>query len=388
MEQQTGAGGWDFIMQQPAPKPGQMRLWTFQSIAHGADFVNYFRWRTAPVGTEIYWHGLNDYSNRPNRRLEELAKIRDDVAKLADVAGSVYQAKIAYLKDYSNEWDGEQDHWHGDLDRFSQRNWFSAAQKTHTPMDLVYLNIPSRETTADGLDRYELLIYPHATILTDKTARLLRGYVERGGKLIMGARTGYKDEFGRCPMREMPGFASELCGARVTEFTYLGPNDAPESIVWDGAELESPVFNDVLEPAGGGQIQGTFKGNYYDGKPGLVVNQLGKGTAHYWGAGFSEKAAEAFLQKLGAASPYAPVLRLPEETELAVRARNGRAYFFILNYKPYEVKITVKQAMSDVLTGRGAVGERNVEPYGVLVLRAESVLESATRESIIENFNN
>ena len=46
MEQQSGPGGWNTRMIQPAPKPGQLRLWTFQSVAHGADFVSYFRWRT------------------------------------------------------------------------------------------------------------------------------------------------------------------------------------------------------------------------------------------------------------------------------------------------------------------------------------------------------
>ena len=42
------------------PRPGQMRLWTMQAIAHGADYVSYFRWRTAVFGTEIYWHGMLD----------------------------------------------------------------------------------------------------------------------------------------------------------------------------------------------------------------------------------------------------------------------------------------------------------------------------------------
>jgi beta-galactosidase len=94
MEQQSGAGGWDFRMLQPAPKPGEMRLWTFQSIAHGGDYISFFRWRTSPVGTEIYWHGLNDYSNKPNRRLAELELIRDDIQKIKDIVGSRYQANI------------------------------------------------------------------------------------------------------------------------------------------------------------------------------------------------------------------------------------------------------------------------------------------------------
>src|SRR5205814_5203547 len=39
MEQQSGPGGWINRLQQPAPRPGQMRLWTYQSIAHGADML-------------------------------------------------------------------------------------------------------------------------------------------------------------------------------------------------------------------------------------------------------------------------------------------------------------------------------------------------------------
>ena len=57
MEQQSGANGWNTGMVAPTPKPGQMTLWTMQSVAHGADYVSYFRWRTCTYGTEIYWHG-------------------------------------------------------------------------------------------------------------------------------------------------------------------------------------------------------------------------------------------------------------------------------------------------------------------------------------------
>lgn len=81
MEQQSGAGGWNCRMMMPMPKPGQMRLWSLQAIAHGADFVSYFRWRTATVGTEIYWHGLHDYDNRENRRVRELIQTAETVKK-------------------------------------------------------------------------------------------------------------------------------------------------------------------------------------------------------------------------------------------------------------------------------------------------------------------
>lgn len=369
MEQQSGAGGWDYRMKQPAPKPGQMRLWSFQSLAHGADFISYFRWRTCWIGTEIYWHGLNDYSNEPNRRLEELKHIHQDMKKIQQVAGSKYQAKVALIKDYDNEWDGEQDQWHGPLAEFSDNAWFTAAQLNHTPLDFLYLrNSENHKTSLEELSKYSLLIYPHATILTQETALLLKDYVCGGGTLIMGARTGYKDEFGRCPMRPMPGFASELCGVKVTDYTNLGPVDEPEFAVWEGAEVEAPIFNDILEPVGEAKVLATFKGNYYDGAPALVVNPVGKGTTYYYGAGFSTQAAESFLEKLGFAEPYRKRIELPKEAELAVRYIDGKEYLFILNYMGHNIEITIKQPMVNLLTGDLLTGVVGLEKYGVVVL--------------------
>lgn len=87
----------------PSPKPGQIRLWTYQSIAHGADAVLYFRWRTATKGTEIYWHGINDYDNRSNRRVAEVGCVGAELAMIGErVAGSAYQADVAIVQDYDN----------------------------------------------------------------------------------------------------------------------------------------------------------------------------------------------------------------------------------------------------------------------------------------------
>ena len=72
-------------MEAPAPKPGQMMLWAMQSIAHGADYVSFFRWRTCTMGTEIYWHGILDYDNRDNRKLAEVKKIHQRVEKMKEI---------------------------------------------------------------------------------------------------------------------------------------------------------------------------------------------------------------------------------------------------------------------------------------------------------------
>ena len=105
MEQQSGANGWNISMEAPTPRPGQMTLWTMQSIAHGADYISFFRWRTCTFGTEMYWHGILDYSGRDNARLTEVTELAEHIQKIHEIAGAMYRAKVATVKEYEKYWD-------------------------------------------------------------------------------------------------------------------------------------------------------------------------------------------------------------------------------------------------------------------------------------------
>ena len=254
----------------------------------------------------------------------------------------------------------KKDVWHGPLRNFSTDGWFRSLQKKHIPFDFVDFR---EETNLKDLEKYELLVYPHAAILTKERAEILTQYVANGGKLVMGCRTGYKDIYGRCPMQPMPGEAAELCGVTVEDFTFLAPGEPMEYVNWNGKRIPAPVFNDVLEPAFGGKAEGFFEGNYYDGKPALVTKNTGKGLAIYFGGCFAEETADAFLETLSIQTP-APWLVLPEGCELAKRGDQ----YFVLNYKAQACEITLKKKVTDRLTGNEIEGTYEVAPYGVLVL--------------------
>lgn len=362
MEQQSGANGWTGRMEAPMPLPGQMRLWTLQSMAHGADFVSYFRWRTAPCGTEIYWHGLNDYDNLENDRLRELKQIKADAEQLQSVAGKPYQARIAYLRDYDNEWDERCDRWHDRVGRASREGMFKAAQKLHEPMDYLYLN---SETTLDDLCQYQALIYPHPVILEDETADLLRAYMEQGGQVLFCARTGYKDRYGRCPMRPMGFKAAEMCGIRIANYTFVGPFDEPGQADMNGEKLDMPVFNDVLEITGEDtRVDAVYSANTYRGKPAVASRAIGKGRIWYYGATLSADSGAAMLRKMGFGEPAASLLHLPACCELAIRGDTH----FVLNYSRQPQTITILQPMTDLL-GKGEMqGEVTLQPFDVLAL--------------------
>ena len=372
LEQQAGPGGWVNRPPIPSPRPGQLRLWTYQSIAHGADLVSYFRWRTAVFGTEMYWFGIHDHDNRPNRRSEELARVSAELAQIGrKIAGSRYAASVAIVRDYDNEWDGELDTWHGPMDRQSTLEWFKALQYAHIPADFLFLR---PDTTLDDLAGYGVLVYPHPAIMTEETARLLRQYAEQGGTVIFGCRTGYKDPSGHCRMASIPGPVADLCGVEVEDFTHVLPSEEASDIRFDGhpAVFRADQFNEVLRPASSDtEIVAVYASGYYRGKPALTRRRAGSGSAWYYGAAFNQPVVHEIIRKLGLASPVRELVEAPKEVEVAIRQNGNRSYVFLLNYGSQAAAVTFRRPAEDLLTQRTLEGTILLEPYGVIILETE-----------------
>ncbi|MGN0356138.1 MAG: beta-galactosidase [Muricoprocola sp.] len=361
MEQQSGANGWNTRMEAPAPKPGQLMLWSMQSVAHGADYISYFRWRTCTKGTEIYWHGILDYDNRDNRKLKEVHQVWERLKAINETVGSKYVAKVALLRDYDNIWDADLDVWHHRLADESEYEIFYASQVSHTPLDYLYI---TDETEVAELEKYPVIFYPHALILTEKRAELLKVYVEQGGTLIIGARTGQKDITGQCVMMPMPGLLSGISGSDVSEFTFVGPADEAQSMTWNGKTVETGLFSDILDVTAESAISlATYDKDFYQGRTALVENTVGKGKVIHFGGTFTRNNTVDFLEYAGVLTPYAELIQLPEECELAVKEKNGKQYLFVLNYSSKEQKITLKKNMTDMDTKAEAMGEIVLKAY-------------------------
>lgn len=365
MEQQSGANGWTSRMEAPTPRPGQMTLWTMQSIAHGADFVSYFRWRTCTFGTEMYWHGILDYSGRDNRRLREVKEIHKKLQQISAVAGAHYEAQVGILRDYDNIWDSRQDRWHERIEEASRKAFFEAAQRSHTPMDYVYLD----HADLKKLMQYKVLIYPHMTIVTEEAAARLSAYVEAGGILVIGCRSGYKDATGKCVTTKLPGLLGELTGTDIPEYSLIAPDAGKVTIDWEGTTIEAAVFADLLEPVHGGVAEAVYTSDYYAGSGALVGRQYGKGKAYYYGSAWTEETAGIFLEKLGVCTPYAACVEAPKCCEIAVRKKGETRYLFVLNYAKHGAVFTLKKNGVDLYTGKKVSGEITLDGYGTAVIK-------------------
>lgn len=285
-----------------------------QSVAQGADFVSFFRWRTCLFGTEMYWHGILDYDNRDNRKLREVKEFSRLLRTLDPVCGAENVAAFALLKDYDNEWDARLDAFHRRLKKQSEAEIFAASELTHTPYDTVYI---TDETEARGLAKYPVAFYPHPVIMTEKRAAMLREYVAQGGTLIVGCRAGLKDARGQAVMLPQPGLLRELTGTDVRDFSFTSPAEDKDP--------DAPVWNDILTPLDGTRVLDTYKTSYYAGEACLTEHLLGKGRVLHLGSAFSRHTVRRLFEETGVIEPFAAWVTAPEGVELVMREKAGRA---------------------------------------------------------------
>ncbi len=362
MEQQTGANGWNIWEGVPSPRPGQITLWTMQSVAHGADYISYFRWRTATFGTEMYWHGILDYSSRDNERLKEITEIGNIVKGLKTVAGKEYVAEVAVMRDYDNNFDAEIDKWHGSYENKSEEALFETMQRTHTPFDYVYFYDGG---ISEDLSKYKVIFYPHPLIVNRERVKILEDYVREGGILILGARSGQKDMDGHCVMEKLPGEFATLSGADVKEYSFIQPDYDKVKINVGLDSIKAELFVDRLSGASGGEVVGNYANEYYKGDIAITKNRFGKGMVFYYGSVFNEESIKFFLDLTKTKAPFENIVSVPKTIEIAKRGD----CLFLLNYKQTPEEVVFNERVSDILSKETLQGRVEIKGYGFLVVK-------------------
>lgn len=364
MEQQTGANGWTTRIEGPAPRPGQLTLWAMQSVAQGADFISFFRWRTCTVGTEIYWRGILDYDNRDNRKLAEVKDFYKKLQTLDPVCGADNVAAFALLKDYDNVWDAQVDAWHNKVIEASEKEIFMASEWNHTPYDVVYLQ---EDSSLADLEKYPVLFYPHPALLNEKRVELLREYVEKGGTLIIGCRAGYKDMSGKCVMMPQPGLLQELTGSDVRDFTFVSPAEEPIWAEFGGTKTVMPLFHDILFPLEGAKVLARYGNGYYAGEAVVTEKRTGKGRTIHFGSTFSRENVKLLFELTGILEPFGEWIEAPEGVETVLRKKGEARYLFVLNFQPEEVFYLLKKEARLLYDGEKYNGKCRLPAYGTAV---------------------
>ncbi len=335
MEQQAGSGGWEVVS--VAPRPGELRLWAYQSIAHGADGILFFRWRTARYGTEQYWHGLLDHDATPGRRYQEIKQMGAELKAIGDkILGSTVKPPVAMLLSYDSRFAFEVQANNPDL---HYSNYFYQIYR-----GLHDLNV-SVDVIAptDDLSAYKLVVAPLLHIVTPQIAANLESFVKNGGTLLTGLRSGVKDEDNAVVNTRLPGLLSSIVGIQVEEYDSLTP-DMGRALQFVLPELEGCIGNaavwcDILAPIQAEAVA-VYTSNYYAGKPAITQNRYGNGRAIYVGTvgdGNLYASLLPWLLHISGVNEGFPALGL----EITERWQGDKRLLFILNHTemPQEIKL-------------------------------------------------
>ena len=104
MEQTPSVTTW--LAYNALKRPGVMRLWSYQAMAHGADAVLFFQMRRSIGACEKYHGAVIDHVGTENTRaFREISQLGKELQQLGDkTLGARSRAKAAILVDWDNWW--------------------------------------------------------------------------------------------------------------------------------------------------------------------------------------------------------------------------------------------------------------------------------------------
>ena len=333
MEQQSGITGWEILGR--APRPGQLGLWAMQGIAHGADTIVFFRWRSCLTGTEQYWHGILPHSGVPGRYYRE---IRDFMEKagpvLRKVQGSMPEKEAAILFSYDQEYAMEIQPHHPDL-RYRDHliTYYGALHRANIPTDFIREN--------DDWSGYRVIIAPLQFMMTREMGDRMRKWVEAGGTLVLDFRSGVKDEYNRAIADDVvPCRLHGLCGLTVSEYDCLRETEG--TVFWDGRNYPCRMWSDIVDTTTARTLA-VYGGEFYAGTPAITRNQAGKGAVYYIGTEMSPSLADRFVKELRENAGLDALMRTPHGVEATVRVQDGQKWLFVLNHNEAAREVTLPE---------------------------------------------
>jgi beta-galactosidase len=363
IEQLTGPAGQTYLLR--TPRPGEMRLWAMQAVAHGADGLLHFRWRAARRGAEEYWYGVLDHDNVPRRRFAEFKQEGHELGTIAPaILGSSVDSDIAAIKDFEAEWVFDYQYLTREVDVGATFTaLFQAASELRLNIDFVSPDV--------DLSRYKVVFAPQTILTDDAFASRLRRFVEGGGTLIMSAHSALKDRDNAMVADAPPVGLSDLFGVRVDSYqTYQPPSRDANAVQFGANDPAVPVrvFAEELHPTTA-RVAGHWRGDYLRGRPAATERSAGRGKAVYYGSLFNAESARYLMHRYASEQGVKPLLTgIPPAVEVTRRSNAQRQFYFVLNHGEVPATLSPGTGFVDALTGKPAPATFSLAAFDYRVL--------------------
>ena len=344
-------------------RPGQMRAQSYQTLAHGADTIQFFQLRRSVGGCEKFHGAVIAHAGSENTRVfREVAQLGAELESFGDrTLGSRNEAEVGLIFDWDNYWALEYTSGPSeDLKYVDQiHQYYQYFYKKNIGVDMIPVD-------AD-FSKYKIVVAPVLYMVKDGMKEALENFVKNGGILITTFMSGIVGQSDNVYLGGYPGPLREMAGVWVEEIDALAPEQKNKAKFADGSTAACGLLCDLMHLEGAKELA-SYEEDFYAGMPAASKNTYGKGTTYYIATQFEEEGLAKILDQAVQEAGVSSVI--PEETglEVVTRVSDTTRFYFVMNFTDEE------QILPESLTGKKDMISQKMTEHGMKLKKWDVLL--------------
>lgn len=343
MEQTPSVSNWNRYC--ALKRPGEMRLLSYEAVAHGADTVMFFQMRRSIGACEKFHGAIIDHVGTAETRVyKEAAVLGGELKKIGNATlNARTNSKAAIIFDWENWWSIYYSA--GPTTELNYpdevKRYYKGFMENHIPVDLI--------GPEDDFSKYEVIIAPVLHMVKGDFPERIREFTEKGGTFVTTFFSGYVNESDLIDIGGYPGKLRELMGIWVEEIDAL-PEASENHFDYAGKEYPARILCDLLHTEAAVPLS-VYKEDFYAGMPVITSNNYVNGRTYYVATSSNDDFYYDFVKNIAAEKRLQALGDAARNIELTIRANEDGTFLFALNHRGDMENIKLYADTVDILTG-------------------------------------
>lgn len=348
MEQTPSQQNWQHY--NSLKRPGQMRAQSYQTIAHGADTIQFFQLRRSKGGCEKF-HGavIAHVGTNDTRVFRETAQLGGELESFGTrTLGTRNKSDVGIIFDWDNYWALEY--------TSGPTQDLKYVDQIHRYYEYFYnKNISVDMIPVDGdFSKYKVIAAPVLYMVKEGMKEKLEQFVKNGGTLITTFMSGIVDQSDNVHLGGYPGPLREMAGVWVEEIDALAPEQSNTVSFSDGKEYKCNLLCDLMHTEGA-EVLATYESDFYTGMPAVTKNSYGKGHVYYVATQLEAAGLARVLDEATDEVSVSGVIAEETGLEITCRESENTRFYFVMNFTDEKQTLPASLAgMVDLITGEAA----------------------------------
>lgn len=346
-------------------RPGQMRAQSYQTVAHGADTIQFFQLRRSVGGCEKFHGAVIAHVGTENTRVfREVKQLGEELEQLSPLLpGAANSAEVGIIFDWDNYW---------------------AFEYTSGPnVDLLYVdqihqyykyfydrNIAVNMIPVDAdFSRYKVIVAPVLYMIKPGMKEALEAFVANGGVLITTYMSGIVGETDNVYLGGYPGPLRALAGIWAEEIDALAPEQTNTVRFTDGTTAKCRIVCDLIHTEGAESLA-SYASDFYEGMPAVTRNAYGSGITYYLATDMDETGIAKVLDRAMEDGNVTAVITEPTQLEITKRTTEAATYYFVMNFRDEAAPLPASLGGKlDLLTGKQTEAGELMNKFDVKIIQ-------------------